>query len=99
MSSLVTASSARTDFSRPTKSGTIICGNTTMSRSGKTASVVSPRLLDESALPVSACFTSAMGSLDAASATADVSSALSVPVVSVSKPSGFPSVSFTILTS
>ncbi|WP_422386251.1 hypothetical protein [Paracoccus sulfuroxidans] len=32
----MTASSARTDFSRPTKSGTIICGNTTMSRRGRT---------------------------------------------------------------
>ncbi|MFC5990328.1 hypothetical protein [Limoniibacter endophyticus] len=33
----MTSSSARIDFSRPTKSGTIICGKTTMSRSGSTA--------------------------------------------------------------
>jgi acyl-CoA hydrolase len=32
-----TSSSARIDFSRPTNSGTIMCGNTTISRSGKTA--------------------------------------------------------------
>ena len=38
LSSFITASSARTDFSRPTNSGTIMCGNTTMSRSGSTAS-------------------------------------------------------------
>ena len=36
LSSFITSSSARTDFSRPTKSGTIMCGNTTMSRSGST---------------------------------------------------------------
>ena len=36
LSSFITASSARTDFSRPTKSGTIMCGNTTMSRNGRT---------------------------------------------------------------
>jgi hypothetical protein len=35
-SSFMTSSSARTDFSRPTKRGTIIWGNTTMSRSGRT---------------------------------------------------------------
>src|ERR1700733_13377984 len=33
----MTSSSARTDFSRPTKSGTIIWGKTTISRSGRTA--------------------------------------------------------------
>ncbi|WP_416355363.1 hypothetical protein ACLNGM_13810 [Aureimonas phyllosphaerae] len=32
----MTSSRARMDFSRPTKSGTIICGNTTISRSGRT---------------------------------------------------------------
>ncbi|USP02059.1 hypothetical protein LBE40_04125 [Bartonella taylorii] len=31
------SSRARIDFSRPTKSGTIICGKTTISRRGKTA--------------------------------------------------------------
>jgi acyl-CoA hydrolase len=36
LSSRMTASSARTDFSRPTNSGTIMCGNTTMSRKGRT---------------------------------------------------------------
>src|SRR6266851_6468738 len=36
LSSFITSSSARIDFSRPTKSGTIMCGNTTMSRSGST---------------------------------------------------------------
>ena len=36
LSSCITSSSARTDFSRPTKSGTTMCGNTTMSRSGRT---------------------------------------------------------------
>ena len=35
-SSFMTSSSARMDFSRPTKSGTIMCGNTTMSRNGNT---------------------------------------------------------------
>ncbi|WP_410010314.1 hypothetical protein [Phyllobacterium sp. A18/5-2] len=33
----MTSSSARMDFSRPTKSGTIICGKTTISRNGRTA--------------------------------------------------------------
>ena len=37
LSSFITASSARTDFSRPTNSGTIMCGKTTISRSGSTA--------------------------------------------------------------
>jgi len=32
----MTSSSARIDFSRPTNSGTIMCGKTTMSRSGST---------------------------------------------------------------
>ena len=32
----ITSSSARIDFSRPTNSGTIMCGKTTMSRSGRT---------------------------------------------------------------
>ena len=32
----ITSSSALIDFSRPTKSGTIMCGKTTMSRSGST---------------------------------------------------------------
>ena len=36
LSSAITSSSARTDFSRPTNSGTIMCGKTTMSRSGRT---------------------------------------------------------------
>src|SRR5215470_6012673 len=36
LSSFMTSSRARTDFSRPTKSGTIICGKTTMSRRGST---------------------------------------------------------------
>jgi hypothetical protein len=36
LSSFITSSSARTDFSRPTNSGTIMCGKTTMSRSGRT---------------------------------------------------------------
>jgi hypothetical protein len=36
VSERITSSSALIDFSRPTKSGTIMCGNTTMSRSGKT---------------------------------------------------------------
>ncbi|WP_414593861.1 hypothetical protein [Ancylobacter sp. G4_0304] len=35
----MTSSSARMDFSRPTKSGTIICGKTTISRSGRTGKV------------------------------------------------------------
>ena len=35
-SSFITSSSARTDFSRPTNNGTIMCGKTTMSRSGRT---------------------------------------------------------------
>jgi hypothetical protein len=34
LSSFITSSSARIDFSRPTNSGTIMCGKTTMSRSG-----------------------------------------------------------------
>ncbi len=34
------SSSARIDFSRPTNSGTIICGNTTMSRRGRTGKAV-----------------------------------------------------------
>ena len=36
VSERITSSSALIDFSRPTKSGTIMCGNTTMSRSGST---------------------------------------------------------------
>jgi hypothetical protein len=36
VSERITSSSALIDFSRPTKSGTIMCGNTTMSRSGNT---------------------------------------------------------------
>ncbi|WP_369293117.1 MULTISPECIES: hypothetical protein [unclassified Stappia] len=36
MSALITSSSARIDFSRPTKSGTIMCGKTTISRRGRT---------------------------------------------------------------
>ena len=32
----IASSSARIDLSRPTKSGTITCGNTTISRSGNT---------------------------------------------------------------
>ena len=39
LSSFITASSARTDFSRPTNNGTIMWGNTTISRNGSTASV------------------------------------------------------------
>src|SRR3954447_13445497 len=35
----MTASSARIDFSRPTNSGTIMCGKTTMSRRGSTGNV------------------------------------------------------------
>jgi hypothetical protein len=35
----ITSSSARIDFSRPTKSGTIMWGKTTMSRSGNTGNV------------------------------------------------------------
>ena len=35
----ITSSRARIDFSRPTNSGTIMCGNTTMSRSGSTGNV------------------------------------------------------------
>ena len=42
LSSFITASSARTDFSRPTNSGTIMCGKTTMSRSGRTAADRTP---------------------------------------------------------
>src|SRR5688572_11298914 len=41
-SSRITSSSARIDFSRPTKSGTIMWGKTTMSRSGRTGSVSGP---------------------------------------------------------
>ena len=40
LSSFMTSSRARTDFSRPTKSGTIMCGKTTISRSGRTGSAV-----------------------------------------------------------
>ncbi|MFC0501290.1 hypothetical protein [Asaia krungthepensis] len=47
--SRVTASRARTDFSRPTKSGTIICGKTTMSRRGRTAIVSTVFVLASSA--------------------------------------------------
>src|SRR5690606_11643737 len=36
----VTSSSAFTDFSRPTNSGTIMCGKTTMSRNGSTGNMV-----------------------------------------------------------
>src|SRR5438094_188957 len=36
VSDRITSSSARIDFLRPTKGGTITCGNTTMSRSGST---------------------------------------------------------------
>src|SRR4029077_20052656 len=36
VSERITSSSALIDFSRPTKSGTIMCGKTTMSRSGST---------------------------------------------------------------
>jgi hypothetical protein len=36
VSERITSSSAPIDFLRPTKSGTIMCGNTTMSRSGNT---------------------------------------------------------------
>jgi acyl-CoA hydrolase len=36
VSERITSSSALIDFSRPTKSGTIMCGKTTMSRSGNT---------------------------------------------------------------
>jgi acyl-CoA hydrolase len=36
LSAFITSSRARIDFSRPTNSGTIMCGNTTMSRSGRT---------------------------------------------------------------
>ena len=36
LSAFITSSRARIDFSRPTNSGTIICGNTTMSRRGRT---------------------------------------------------------------
>ncbi|WP_438382099.1 hypothetical protein [Asaia sp. BMEF1] len=50
MLSRVTASRARTDFSRPTKSGTIICGKTTISRSGRTAMVSTGFALASSAL-------------------------------------------------
>ena len=39
LSPRITSSRARTDFSRPTNSGTTIWGNTTMSRSGNTGSV------------------------------------------------------------
>src|SRR5690349_14051645 len=46
VSERITSSSALIDFSRPTKSGTIICGNTTISRSGRTAKTPSPEALD-----------------------------------------------------
>jgi hypothetical protein len=36
VSERITSSSALIDFSRPTNSGTIMCGKTTMSRSGST---------------------------------------------------------------
>jgi len=36
VSERITSSSAPIDFLRPTKSGTIMCGNTTMSRNGNT---------------------------------------------------------------
>jgi hypothetical protein len=36
VSDFITSSSAWIDFSRPTNSGTIMCGKTTMSRSGST---------------------------------------------------------------
>jgi len=36
VSERITSSSALMDFSRPTNSGTIMCGKTTMSRSGST---------------------------------------------------------------
>ena len=36
VSERITSSSALIDFSRPTKSGTIMCGKTTMSRNGNT---------------------------------------------------------------
>jgi hypothetical protein len=36
VSERITSSRARMDFSRPTKSGTIMCGKTTISRSGNT---------------------------------------------------------------
>src|SRR6185437_2051214 len=43
VSERITSSSALIDFSRPTKSGTIMCGNTTMSRKGNTGKArVSP---------------------------------------------------------
>ena len=42
LSARITSSSALIDFSRPTKSGTIMCGKTTMSRSGRTGKVLSP---------------------------------------------------------
>ena len=38
-SSFITSSRARTDFSRPTNRGTIMCGKTTMSRSGRTGAL------------------------------------------------------------
>ena len=42
LSARITSSSALIDFSRPTKSGTIMCGKTTMSRSGRTGKTLSP---------------------------------------------------------
>src|SRR5262245_45735974 len=38
VSERMTSSSALIDFSRPTNSGTIMCGNTTMSRNGNSGS-------------------------------------------------------------
>src|SRR4051794_31951037 len=40
LSSFITSSSAWIDFSRPTNKGTIMCGKTTMSRSGRTGNMV-----------------------------------------------------------
>src|SRR5262249_61842801 len=55
VSDRIASSSARIDFLRPTKSGRIMCGNTTMSRSGNLV-LDEPRLLigdfvDEPVLP------------------------------------------------
>ena len=43
LSARITSSRARMDFSRPTKSGTTMCGKTTMSRSGRTGGVCPSR--------------------------------------------------------
>src|SRR3569832_2371833 len=40
LSPFITSSRARTDLSRPTNSGTTMCGNTTMSRNGSTGRIL-----------------------------------------------------------